>query len=143
MRNTFFNIKENTMKKPFRPGLPLRAALLWVSLLTAALPCMTRAGQLPQVPTPGMVTMVDLGAKKCIPCKMMAPIIEELAQEYQGRAAVLFIDVWENPDAGQKFNLRTIPTQIFYDVQGNEISRHEGFMDKASIIALLRQQGVK
>jgi len=91
---------------------------------------------------PGMVTMVDLGAKKCVPCKMMAPIIEELTLEYQGRAAVLFIDVWENPDAGQQFNLRTIPTQIFYDAQGKEIFRHEGFMDKASIVARLRQQGV-
>lgn len=130
------------MKTLFRPGLLLRAALLWVSLLTAAFPCMTWAGQLPQVPTPGMVTMVDLGAKKCVPCKMMAPIIEELTLEYQGRAAVLFIDVWENPDAGQQFNLRTIPTQIFYDAQGKEIFRHEGFMDKASIVARLRQQGV-
>ena len=90
-----------------------------------------------------MVTMVDLGAKKCIPCKMMAPILEELTKEYQGRAAVLFIDVWENPDAGQKFNLRSIPTQIFYDAQGKEISRHEGFMDKAAIVAVLRQQGVQ
>ena len=90
-----------------------------------------------------MVTMVDLGAKKCIPCKMMAPIIEELVREYQGRAAVLFIDVWENPDAAPKFGVRAIPTQIFYDAQGKEISRHEGFMDKASIVAVFQQQGVK
>lgn len=103
----------------------------------------TKAAQLPQVPTPGMVTMVDLGAKKCIPCKMMAPIIEELTKEYQGRAAIHFIDVWENPDAGPKFNLRAIPTQIFYDAQGKEISRHEGFMDKESIVAVFKQQGVK
>ena len=102
-----------------------------------------RAGQLPQVPVPGMVTMVDLGAKKCIPCKMMAPMLEELTREYQGRAAVLFIDVWENPDAGPRYGLRTIPTQIFYDATGKEISRHEGFMDKASIVAVFRQQGVR
>jgi len=132
------------VNKSFRSGLfRLRAALLWVGLLTAAFPGVTGAEQLPQVPVPGMVTMVDLGAKKCIPCKMMAPILEELTKEYQGRAAVLFIDVWENPDAGQKFNLRSIPTQIFYDAQGKEISRHEGFMDKAAIVAVLRQQGVQ
>lgn len=144
MRNAFCKIKENRVNKSFRSGLlRLRVALLWVGLLTAAFPGVTGAEQLPQVPVPGMVTMVDLGAKKCIPCKMMAPILEELTKEYQGRAAVLFIDVWENPDAGQKFNLRSIPTQIFYDAQGKEISRHEGFMDKAAIVAVLRQQGVQ
>lgn len=102
-----------------------------------------QAGQIPQVPVPGMVTMVDLGAKKCIPCKMMAPIIEELTREYQGRAEIVFIDVWENPDAGQQFGLRAIPTQIFYNAQGKEISRHEGFLDKESIVAVFKQQGVK
>ena len=101
------------------------------------------AEQLPQVPVPGTVTMVDLGAKKCIPCKMMAPIIEELEKEYTGRAAVLFIDVWENPDAGTKFGLRAIPTQIFYDATGKEISRHEGFLDKESIVTVFKQQGIK
>lgn len=74
---------------------------------------------------------------------MMAPILEALMTEYQGRAAVLFIDVWENPDAGPKYGLRTIPTQIFYDAQGKEISRHEGFMDKEAIVARFRQQGVE
>jgi len=103
----------------------------------------TMAEQLPQVPTPGMVTMVDLGAKKCIPCKMMAPLIEELTKEYHGRASILFIDVWENPDAGPKFTLRAIPTQIFYDAQGKEISRHEGFLDKQSIVAMFAKLGVK
>jgi thioredoxin 1 len=108
-------------------------------------PAISGAGteQLPQVPVPGMVTMVDLGAKKCIPCKMMAPILEELTREYQGRAAVLFIDVWENPDAGPQYGLRAIPTQIFYDATGKEIYRHEGFMDKASIVAVFKQQGVR
>jgi thioredoxin 1 len=99
--------------------------------------------QIPQVPVPNMVTMVDLGAKECIPCKMMAPLMEELEKEYHGRAAVIFIDVWKNPDAGPKFNLRAIPTQIFYDAQGKEISRHEGYMDKKSIVAMFTKLGVK
>lgn len=132
------------MKKGYVPGL-LRffAASAFIGLLAAASSSVLRAEQLPQVPVPGMVTMVDLGAKKCIPCKMMAPILEELAKEYQGRAAVVFIDVWENPDAGSKFGIRAIPTQIFYNAQGTEFSRHEGFMDKAAIVAILQQQGVK
>ena len=79
------------------------------------------------------------------PCYQMkvAKSSEDLTREYQGRAAVLFIDVWENPDAGPRYGLRTIPTQIFYDATGKEISRHEGFMDKASIVAVFRQQGVR
>jgi len=125
----------------------LFAALIFSATLGGLLSptgaAVVRAEQLPQVPVPGTVTMVDLGAKKCIPCKMMAPIIEELASEYKGRVAVLFIDVWENPDAGPKFGLRAIPTQIFYDVAGKEISRHEGFLDKESIVTVFKQQGVK
>ena len=74
---------------------------------------LANAGQQPQVPVPGMVTMVDLGAKKCIPCKMMAPILQELQSEYRGRAAVIFIDVWENPEADPKFSVREIHTKIF------------------------------
>jgi len=99
--------------------------------------------QKPQVPVPGMVTMVDLGAKKCIPCKMMAPIMEELEKEYKDRAAIVFIDVWENSDAGREFGIRSIPTQIFYDANGKETLRHEGFFDKASIAAELQKLGVK
>lgn len=101
------------------------------------------AESMPQAPVAGMVTMVDLGAKECIPCKMMAPIMVELEKEYQGRAAVIFIDVWKNPGAGQQYGIRAIPTQIFYDAQGKEISRHEGFLDKQSIIATLARLGVK
>jgi len=91
------------------------------------------ATPVPEVPAKGMVTLVDIGAKACVPCKMMAPILEELEKEYQGKAAVLFIDVWENRDQGAKFGLKVIPTQIFYDKEGKETYRHEGFLDKAAI----------
>ena len=96
-----------------------------------------------QAPVPGLVTMVDLGATECIPCKMMAPVIEELQSEYQGRAAVVFIDVWKNPAAGRQFGIRTIPTQIFYDAEGNEKSRHEGVLDKQSIVKTFTDLGVR
>ncbi len=99
----------------------------------------------PEVPVAGKVTMVDIGAKECIPCKMMAPIMEELEKEYHesGRAAIIFIDVWKNRDQGRKFGIRSIPTQIFYDKDGKEVYRHEGFMDKAQIVAMLQKMGVK
>jgi len=99
----------------------------------------------PEVPVKGKVTMVDIGAKECIPCKMMAPIMEELEREYHdsGKAAIFFIDVWKNKDQGRKFGIRSIPTQIFYDKDGNEVYRHEGFMEKKAIIAKLQSLGVK
>lgn len=94
------------------------------------------------VPVPGKVTMLDLGAHKCIPCKMMAPVIRELSAEYDGRAAIVFIDVWEHREVPSKYNIRTIPTQIFYDAQGKDVYRHEGFLDKAAIIKVLKSLGV-
>lgn len=101
------------------------------------------ASPIPEVPAKGMVTMVDIGAGACIPCKMMAPILESLEKEYRGRAAIIFIDVWKNREQGQRFGIRAIPTQIFYDKTGNEVYRHEGFLDKNSITARLEQLGVK
>lgn len=91
------------------------------------------AAPVPEVPVKGMVTMVDIGAKACIPCKMMMPVMEEVEKEYKGKAAIIFIDVWENRDQGAKFGLKLIPTQIFYDKDGKETYRHEGFMDKDAI----------
>ena len=97
---------------------------------------------IPSIPVPGLVTMVDLGAHKCIPCKMMAPIISELQKEYAGRAAIIFIDVWEHPKQAQRFGIRSIPTQIFYDKSGKEVRRHVGFLDKQSIVAAFEQLAV-
>lgn len=103
------------------------SALLLVFIL--ALP----AYAAPELPKPGTVTMIDLGAKSCIPCKMMAPILEKLEAEYRGKADVVFIDVWQAPDEGKKYGIRAIPTQIFYNKKGEEVGRHEGFLDEKSI----------
>lgn len=95
------------------------------------------------VPVEGFVTMVDIGAKACIPCKMMIPVIENLSKELDGKAAIVFIDVWKNPKEGNVFGIRTIPTQIFYDKDGFEVYRHEGFLDKDSILTVLSDLGVR
>lgn len=86
--------------------------------------------------------LVDLGAGKCIPCKMMAPILEDLKKTLAGKLEVHFIDVWENPDAGKKYGINVIPTQIFYDAQGKELFRHEGFFGKDDILAKWKEFGV-
>ncbi|OIP50942.1 MAG: thioredoxin [Deltaproteobacteria bacterium CG_4_10_14_3_um_filter_60_8] len=89
------------------------------------------------IPKPGMVTMVDLGARTCIPCKMMAPILDEVAKEYEGKAAVIFVDVFQNPAEAKRFKVSVMPTQIFFAKNGQEINRHLGFMPKKDIVEQL------
>jgi|GEM_PF-575379 len=86
--------------------------------------------------------LVDLGADKCVPCKMMAPILEELKIEYRGRFEVEVIDVWKNPAAGRQWRIRVIPTQIFIDESGKELYRHEGFLSKEDILKRWKDLGV-
>ena len=85
--------------------------------------------------------LVDVGADKCIPCKAMAPILEELRGEYAGRLRVDFIDAWKYPDQAVPFNVYGIPTQIFYDPSGRELHRHVGFISKEDILATWRRLG--
>lgn len=86
--------------------------------------------------------LLDLGATKCIPCRMMAPILEELKAEYAGAMEVDFIDVWQNKGAGEKYGIQTIPCQIFYDASGKELFRHEGFFSKEEILAKWKELGI-
>ncbi len=87
--------------------------------------------------------LLDLGADKCVPCKMMAPILDELKIEYAKVFAVEFIDVWKDPTAAQPFKLNVIPTQIFFDSDGTELFRHEGFYGREDILAKWRELGVE
>lgn len=96
-----------------------------------------------ELPVRGTVTMIDLGAHQCLPCQMMEPILKEIEKEYQDMAAIVFIDVNKNVAEAHNYRIRSIPTQIFYDREGNEVYRHEGFLDKASIMAQLERLGVK
>jgi thioredoxin 1 len=108
--------------------------LLLTGLVVFALPQRQAGAALPEIPVKGMVTLVDLGARSCIPCKMMAPILEELEKTYRGKAAVIFIDVRENPAESKRFKASMIPTQIFFDQSGKEVYRHVGFLGKQEII---------
>ncbi len=86
--------------------------------------------------------LIDLGADKCVPCKMMAPILKEIKEECKGRLEVVFIDVWKNPDEAKKYNINIIPTQIFYDASGKELFRHEGFYSKKDILEKYKELGI-
>ncbi len=87
--------------------------------------------------------LVDLGRNTCIPCKMMAPILEELKKEYEGRVIVEVIDLREDREAARKYRIRVIPTQILFDANGNEVWRHEGYIPKEKLEAKLAEVVVK
>jgi thioredoxin 1 len=92
-----------------------------------------------------LVTFIEIGAAKCIPCKAMQPIMKEVAQEYKGQVKVVFHDVWtpQGKVDGMKYNIRVIPTQVFLDKNGKEYYRHEGYFPKEELVKVLKMQGVK
>ena len=72
----------------------------------------------------------------------MAPVLENLKKEYAGKMTVEFIDVWQHEEAGKKYDLETIPTQIFFNAHGKELFRHTGFFGKEDILAKWQELGV-
>lgn len=106
-----------------------------IVLASLSLPMMAAAeqGKLP--------LLLDLGADKCVPCKMMAPILEKMEHDYAGRMEVRFIDVWKKSDAAKPYGIRVIPTQIFYGSDGKELFRHQGFYGKEEILAKWKELG--
>ena len=91
----------------------------------------------------GKPTVADFGARTCIPCKKMAPILEKLNLELKGKANVLFTDVWATPALAKQYRVQMIPTQIFFDAQGKEVKRHMGFMDRQGMLKELTSAGLK
>lgn len=113
--------------------------------------------------------IIDFGADSCIPCKEMAPILEDLNQELRGKAVVKFVDVWKNPAAGREVPLEVIPTQFFFNADGSPyvpadkdaaaangfiiyhakdtgahvFTAHQGGLDKATILAVLLEMGMQ
>lgn len=118
----------------------MKTLFLTLALVFAAA---SRSAAAEPAPTPALPRLVDLGASKCVPCKMMAPILDELGKDYAGQLTVVFIDVREKPDEGEHYGIRIIPTQIFYDATGKERFRHEGFMAKKDILSKWKELGVE
>ena len=95
------------------------------------------------IDTSGIPVLLDLGADKCVPCKAMAPILEEMKETFAGQLDVQFIDVWKDAAAASEHKVKIIPTQIFFNEDGKEIYRHVGFMDEKAIINQLKKMGVE
>jgi len=90
-----------------------------------------------------LITFIELGADRCIPCKAMQPIMKEIAAEYKDQVQVVFYDVWKNPEPGRKYGIQLIPTQVFVDKNGKEIFRHTGLFPKPDLVKFLKKQGVR
>ncbi|MFH0963669.1 MAG: thioredoxin domain-containing protein [Planctomycetota bacterium] len=90
----------------------------------------------------GLPVLADFGRGTCIPCKMMKPILDGLAQEFQGRVHVLILDTGEYADIARRFRVQLIPTQIFFDADGRELYRHEGFMSREDILKKMKELGL-
>lgn len=80
--------------------------------------------------------LVDFYADWCGPCKMAAPIIEAMVDEYEGKAVITKVDVDENNELASKFGVMSIPTVIVFK-HGKEVKRQTGFAGKQGYVALL------
>jgi thioredoxin 1 len=89
-----------------------------------------------------LVTFIELGADRCIPCRKMQPIMKAIAQTYPDQVQVIFYDVWKDPAPAEKYGIQLIPTQVFIDQKGKEVFRHVGLFPKEEILELLKKQGI-
>jgi thioredoxin 1 len=92
-----------------------------------------------------LVTFVELGSVKCIPCRQMQPVMKAIEQKYGDQVKVVFHDVWKSDqyEYAEKYDIKLIPTQVFLDKKGKEFFRHEGFFPEAEIDKLLQKRGLK
>ena len=80
--------------------------------------------------------MVDFTATWCGPCKMLAPIVEKLADEYEGKVKVGKLDIDESPNVTTKFGIRGVPTVIAFK-GGSEVGKHVGLAKREQLVKLL------
>ncbi len=87
--------------------------------------------------------LLDFGRGKCIPCKKMAPVLQELSEEYKDRVIIKIIEIDQEPGLTTSNRIRLIPTQIFFDAKNQEVLRHEGFMGKDDIKKVFQKMGIQ
>ncbi len=76
--------------------------------------------------------LLDIGATWCGPCKALAPVVEEIAKEYDGKALVCKVDVDEAPEIAAEFRVRNVPTVLFIK-NGAAVDKSVGLVAKATL----------
>jgi thioredoxin 1 len=91
------------------------------------------------------VTFIELGSVRCIPCRMMQPIMRQVEEKFKGQVRVVFYDVWTEKDApmAERHRIKVIPTQVFLDASGREYYRHEGYFPYEELLKVLKMKGVE
>jgi thioredoxin 1 len=85
------------------------------------------------------LVLVDFWAEWCGPCRMVGPIVEELAKEYDGKAVIGKLNVDNNPNVSMEFGVRNIPTILFFK-NGKVVDKQVGAVPKAQLAAKLQAQ---
>jgi thioredoxin 1 len=92
-----------------------------------------------------LITFVELGSVNCIPCKAMQKVMKAVEEKYGSQLKIIFYDVWKQEQVhfAEEYKIRLIPTQVFLDVNGKELMRHEGYYPENEIDAFLQSKGLK
>lgn len=90
----------------------------------------------------GKPVLVDFGSNSCIPCRQMRPILQKIRKEYLGKAEVIVIDVSKYQTLASEHKIRVTPTLTFFDSNGKEVHRHQGFMSKKLIMEQFKKMGI-
>lgn len=94
-----------------------------------------------QKPAQTLPTLVDFGAEWCPPCRQMKPELQKLAVRLKGKLKIIIIDVDKDQDSANKFEVKLLPTQVFFDKQGKVFYRHEGYMSTREILDQFKARG--
>lgn len=109
--------------------------ILVATMSLAIVSCGQKEPQLPKV--------VKIGRTDCLPCIELSKALKTLQPEIEGKATIEIINLEDDPDAFDRYNLEGIPTLIFYDENGDESSRSTGGKDANFVLEMLKKAGMK
>lgn len=142
-------IKKPSLFEPYKATMIICAVIFisagfvtWKIIQNANVPKSSSLSSTSTTQRKGLPKMIDLGTTSCTPCKMMIPVMEELRTKYNDKMIVEFINTAENPDKSSEYGISVIPTQIFYDKNGKELTRHTGYISTEDILQTFRDHGV-